>query len=80
MDEKERYNKLRIFLSIFGISYSYYIRKCNGILFYNENANNHEMTNYYKSWEAMQNTREGYLYWRIIKYFWIHVLSGEKTL
>lgn len=31
-DKKKSYNILRAFLSIFGISYSDYIRQCDGIL------------------------------------------------
>lgn len=75
MNEKETYNKLRTFLSIFGISYSYYIRECNGILYLNEDFS---ILEYIKSFERMKDTNEGYLYWRTLRFLWTNVLCRRS--
>lgn len=78
--EKEIYNKLRIFLSIFGISYSYYINECNDILSYNEEEEGFNISEYIKSFIKMKNTNEGYLYWRTLKFIWFSLTYRRKTL
>lgn len=77
MNEKKLYNKLRIFLSVFGISYSYYIRKCDGIFLYDKDSP--KLSDYFKSWQIMENTNEGYLYWSMLRVFWICFLDGIRT-
>lgn len=79
MDEKEINHKLRIFLSLFGISYSYYIKECDDILSYNEEEG-FNISEYIKNFIKIKNTDEGYLYWRTLKFIWFSLIYRRKTL
>lgn len=80
MGEKEINHKLRIFISLFGISYSYYIKDCDDILSYNEEEEGFNISEYIKNFIKMKNTDEGYLYWRTLKFIWFSLIYRRKTL
>lgn len=73
-DKKKSYNILRAFLSAFGISYSDYIRQCDGILHLEETEES--LIVYNKELQRMIQSDEGFLYWYIIKILWVKVTNS----
>lgn len=77
MDEKKKqYNKLRAYLAVFGISYSHYIRECDGVLPLNPEGIK-DVAVYYDIINKMCNSDEGFMYWYFLRLVWTEFSSNN---
>lgn len=73
-DKKKTYNTLRTFLSVFGISYSDYIRQCDGVLPLSDEGLDGTIVN------KMCNSDEGFLYWYFLRLTWSKLSFNDSTI
>lgn len=77
MDKKKKqYNKLRAYLAVFGISYSHYIRECDGVLPLNPEGIK-DVAVYYDIIHKMCNSDEGFMYWYFLRLVWTEFSSNN---
>lgn len=71
MDEKKQYNKLRAYLGVFGISYSHYIKECDGVLPISDEGLDSTIL------DKMCDSYEGFLYWYFLRLVWGELSSNN---
>lgn len=74
MDEKKKYNKLRAYLGVFGISYSHYIKECDGVLPISDEGLDSTIL------DKMCDSYEGFLYWYFLRLAWDELSSNHITI
>ena len=74
MDEKKQYNKLRAYLGVFGISYSHYIKECDGVLPISDEGLDSTIL------DKMCDSYEGFLYWYFLRLAWGELSSNHITI
>lgn len=75
-NKKKQYNKLRAYLAVFGISYSHYIRECDGVLPLNPEVIK-DAAVYSDIIHKMCNSYEGFMYWYFLRLVWTEFLSNN---